>query len=127
MRLAPAVAAASLAAAMAGCGGTSANFSYDRESVWRVAVGEAVVWRPDLIDDQKYIIESTKKHPEGVEYHYELKVTQNRNVFARRPSTTVYVWMGQTAPTQTRFNRLEKEFLLRLKATLQELSPAPSR
>ena len=92
--------------------------------VWRAAVGEAVVWRPSLIDDETYLIESVKTNLAGSEQRYKLTVDRDPNLFARRPSTRVYVRMEQTRPNRVRFKRLEKEFLMRLKAKLSELTPA---
>lgn len=115
-----------LAAALTGCSTTSQSFPLDRDMVWRAAVGEAVVWRPTLINDETYLIESVKTNLTGAEQRYKLTVDRDPNPFARRPSTRVYVRMGQTRPNRVRFKRLEKEFLMRLKAKLSELTPARS-
>ena len=91
-------------------------------------MGEAIAWRPTLIDDKKYVIESDKTDLAGSEQHFELKVRRNPNLFARRPSTKVYVRMEQTEPKRVRFNRLEAEFLMRLKYKLEAMTaPATPR
>jgi hypothetical protein len=117
--------ACGLLSAAAGCS-SSASFRYDRETVWRAAVGEAVIWRPTLIDDQKYVVESVKSDLAGSEQSYRLEVRRNPNPFARRPSTKVHVRMQQTRPKKVRFNRLEKEFLLALEAKLQAMASPPA-
>ena len=113
-----------LAAAMSGCHGSSATFPFERETVWRAAVGEATVWAPNRIDTEKYIIESTKTDLVS-ERHYELSVTRDPNLFARRPSTKVHVRMRQTQPRGIEFTRLEREFLIRLRAKLEVMVPPP--
>lgn len=117
------VALCGLAVAMAGCGGTSSSYPFDRDTVWRAAVGEAVVWRPDLIDSNKYFIESIKTNLTGTEQRYRLEVVRDPNLFARRPSTSIYVRMEQTQPRRIRFSDLEKEFLMRIRARLQAAVP----
>ncbi len=119
------MAAGLVLAAVSGCGGSSADFPFDRQTVWRAAVGESLVWRPNLIDENNYIVESTKDDLGGVEYRYRLKVTRNPNLFARRPSTTVRVWMGQITPRNVSFTGLEREFLMSLSARLEGTSGSP--
>ncbi len=117
------VALCGLAATMAGCQGSSSSYPFDRDTVWRVAVGEAIVWRPNLIDGNKYFIESIKTDLAGTEQRYRLEVVRDPNLFARRPSTRIYVRMEQTRPRRLRFSDLEKEFLMRIRARLQEGTP----
>lgn len=114
---------AAVAAALSGCGGSNASFPFDRETVWRAAVGEAIVWRPNRIDENDYVVESTKAGLGGVRYEYWLKLRRDPNPFARRPSTTLHVRMGQIAPETVRFTALEQEFLLRVKARVEQASP----
>jgi hypothetical protein len=114
------------AGGISGCGGTAATFPYERDTVWRAVVGEAIVWRPNLIDDQNYRIESTKADLVS-ERRYELSVRNDPNLFARRPSTQVRVRMDQTKPTRIHFSGLERDFLLGLKAKLEAVNPPPPR
>lgn len=122
-----AVVVLAIPAALTGCRGSSASFPFDRDTVWRAAVGETIVWRPNLIDPDKYIVQSTKTDLGGSEYRYELRVAPDLNIFARRPSTRVHVRMQQALPETVRFKRLEREFLAGLKAKLAELSPPAGR
>ncbi len=112
--------------AITGCG-TSAAFPFNYDTVWNAAVGESIVWRPDLIDDQQrpYRVFSTRTIPGGMELKYELEVANDLNPFARRPSTRVYVSMRQTKPERVRFKQMEKEFLGKIAERLTTTSPSP--
>lgn len=111
------------AAAMGGCE-TSAAFPFDRDTVWRAAVGESIVWRPDLIDDVIYRVTATKVNlARTEELKYELEVISDPNPFARRPSTRVYVSMRQTKPRRIRFTQQEKEFLEKVADRLATAPP----
>ena len=112
--------------AITGCE-TSAAFPFNYDTVWQAAVGESIVWRPDLIDDQKrpYRVLCTRSSLSGTELKYELEVTRDLNPFARRPSTRVCVSIRQTKPTRIRFTQMEKEFLERIADRLTAPSPPP--
>lgn len=113
--------------AITGCG-TSAAFPFNYDTVWNAAVGESIVWHPDLIDDRQrpYRVFSTKTTiPAGTELKYELEVANDLNPFARRPSTRVYVSMRQTKPRRVRFTQMEKEFLGKIAERLTTISPSP--
>ncbi len=113
--------------AITGCG-TSAAFPFNYDTVWNAAVGESIVWRPDLIDDQQrpYRVSATKTDlATGTELKYELEVANDLNPFARRPSTRVYVSMRQTKPRRVRFTQMEKEFLGKIAERLTTISPSP--
>ncbi|MDY7009572.1 MAG: hypothetical protein SVV80_02320 [Planctomycetota bacterium] len=112
--------------AITGCG-TSAAFPFDYDTVWRAAVGEAIVWHPDLIDDQQrpYRVSCTKTNLDGMVFKYELEVVNDLNLFARRPSTRVYVNMRQTKPRRVRFTQMEKEFLGKIADRLTTISSPP--
>jgi len=122
----PVLACGILAAGLCGCQ-SARSYHFDRDTVWRAAIGEAVVWRPNVIDDEKYIIESRKIDPiAGTELHYQLKVVPDINPFAPRPSTRIYVRMEQLEPKSIRFKRLEEEFLMRVNFKLEALSQPAS-
>ncbi|MCD4699061.1 MAG: hypothetical protein K8R91_00605 [Phycisphaerae bacterium] len=110
--------------AITGCD-TSAAFPFNYDTVWHAAVGEAIVWRPDLIDDQQrpYRVSCTKTNLDGTAFEYELEVAKNHNLFARRPSTRVYVSMRQTKPRRVRFTQMEKEFLGKIAERLTTIPP----
>ena len=112
------------AAVLSGCGGTTATYPLDKQLVWRASVGEAMVWRPKIYEEE-YRIVSERSDLAGNSFRYELKVRRNPNPFARRPSTRVTVSMEQTAPSRRRFVGLEEEFLQSLEAMLIQLSTQP--
>ena len=112
------------AAILGGCGGTSVNYPLDKQLVWRASVGEAMVWRPKIYEEE-YRIVSERKDLAGNAWRYELKVRRNPNPFARRPSTRVTVSMEQTAPSRRRYVELEEEFLQSLEATLIQMTTQP--
>lgn len=112
------------AAVFSGCRGTSVNYPLDKQLVWRACVGEAMVWRPKIDEDEHRIV-SERSDLAGNSFRYELKVRRNPNPFVRRPSTRVTVSMEQTAPTRRRFARLEEQFLQSLEATLVQLTTQP--
>lgn len=117
-RVAAATWAAGLAlAGMGGCSST-ASFPYDRDTVWTVAVAEAAVWRPTLIDERNYRIVSEKTDLAGLEWEYRLHVGPDLNLFARRPSSRVDVSIRQTKPSRRRFLEDEKRFLAKLGISL---------
>jgi len=120
-----AVHAGALAAVLAGCGSTR-SFPYDRETVWRAAVGETVVWRPDSIDEQTRTVHAARVDLAGNRIDYDLKVFTDPNLFARRPSTAVRVYVRQTKPRRVRFPRVEREFLDRIGRKLQAMLAASS-
>lgn len=112
--------------AITGCE-TSAAFPFDYDIVWRAAVGEAIVWHPDLIDDvqRPYRVSCTRANLAGTEeVKYELEVARDPNPFARRPSTRVYVHIRQTKPTRRRFTQMEREFLEKITERLT-IAPPP--
>ncbi len=111
--------------AVTGCG-TSAAFPFDYDIVWNAAVGEAIVWRPNIINDEArpYYICCTRSDLFGTEVKYDLKVTNDLNIFARRPSTRVHVSIRQTKPTRIRFTQMEKEFLAKVAERLI-IAPPP--
>ena len=112
------------AAVLSGCNGTSATYPLDRQIVWRAAVGEAMVWRPKIYEDE-YRILSERGDLVGNRFRYELKVRRDPNPFGRRPRTRVTVTMEQTAPVRRRFVRLEEDFLQGLDLKLLELTAPP--
>ncbi|MCK4626915.1 MAG: hypothetical protein KAV00_16505 [Phycisphaerae bacterium] len=111
--------------AITGCG-TSSAFPFDYNTVWNAAVGEAIVWRPDIINDdaRPYYVCCTRADLFGTEVKYDLKVTNDLNIFARRPSTRVHVSIRQTKPTRIRFTQMEKEFLAKVAERLI-IAPPP--
>ncbi len=115
-----------VALAITGCD-TSATFPFDYDTVWNAAVGEAIVWKPDLIYDDKhpYRVCCTRTDLSGkTEIKYDLEVTKDINPFARRPSTKVSVSMRRTKPSRVRFTQMEKDFLEKVAERLM-LSPPP--
>ncbi len=112
----------------AGCG-SSAVYHYDMDTVWRVAVGQSIIWRPDVIDDKNYEISATKQDPAGNEIRYQLKVRSVRNPFTSRPSTMVNVYIRRTKPRYVRFKQLERDFLVNLAEELrfEQSRPLPRR
>ena len=111
-----------LAAASAGCIHRSASFPYTREHVWQAALAEAMVWRPNRIDETRFVISSTKADLAGGEVAYELKLTRDPNPFARRPSTRAWVRMVQTRPVRRRFAQAEIDVLRKLRANSDALA-----
>ena len=111
--------------AITGCD-TSAAFRFDYNTVWNAAVGEAIVWKPDIINDdaRPYYVCCTRADLFGTEVKYDLKVTNDLNIFARRPSTRVHVSIRQTKPTRIRFTQMEKEFLAKVAERLI-IAPPP--
>ena len=112
------------AAVLGGCGGTSVNFPLDKQLVWRASVGEAMVWRPKVYEEEYHIV-SERSDLAGNSFRCELKVRRNPNPFARRPSTRVTVSMEQTAPSRRMFVGLEEEFHESLKAMLVQRTTPP--
>jgi len=112
----------------AGCG-SSAVYHYDMETVWRVAVGQSIIWRPDVIDDKNYEISATKRDPAGNEIRYQLKVRPVRNPFIDQPRTMVNVYIRRTKPRYVRFKQLERDFLVNLAEELrfEQSRPLPRR
>lgn len=112
-----------VAPAITGCD-TSSTFPFDYDTVWNAAVGEAIVWRPDIINDEKrpYYVCCTRSDLSGREVEYDLEVTNDLNIFARRPSTKVHVSIRQTKPARVRFTQMEKDFLAKV---AERLSVAP--
>ena len=108
-------------ALLAGCYPSSQAFPYDQQTVWRVAVGEAIMWRPERIDDKQQTIIATKIDLTGNELQYQAEVKTDPNIFARRPSTRVYVTMGQTKPKEVRYYNLEEQYLGQIEARLNEM------
>jgi len=109
----------------AGCWGTSATFHYDRDTVWKVAVGQSIIWRPNVIDDKNYEISTTKQNPAGNEIKYQVKVRRDPNIFATKPSTKVYVYIRQTKPHYIRLRQFERDFLARLAEELHFMKLNP--
>ena len=109
---------------LAGCGSTRC-FPYDRQTVWQAAIGETIVWRPDSIDEQTGTVHAARVDLAGNRIDYDLKVFSNPNLFARRPSTAVRVYVRQTKPRRRRFPHVEGEFLNRIARRLQAMTPAP--
>ena len=85
-RAAAAWAVALATAALAGCS-SSATYPYERDFVWTLAVAEATVWRPTLIDEEQHRIVSEKTNLAGAELTCKLQLQPDLNPFARRPST----------------------------------------
>ena len=110
--------------AITGCE-TSAAFPFDYNTVWNAAVGEAIVWHPDLIDDRQrpYRVSCTRTSLTGTELKYDLTVDRDHNPFARRPSTRVYVSIRQTKPTRIRFTQVERDFLEKVAERLTVAPP----
>ena len=120
-RLVLAAAGAGLLAGLAGgCTHSSAAFPLDRQAVWRVAMAQAVTWRPDVIDEDKLLVRATKTGLNENKLTYELKVRTDLNPFARRPSTRALVRIAQTAPKRKRFWDEERQFLNRLAGMVQQ-------
>ncbi|OPX22203.1 MAG: hypothetical protein B1H04_05365 [Planctomycetales bacterium 4484_123] len=117
-----ALAAALAAGTLAGCGYSSAAFPMTRETVWPVAMAEAVTWQPTLIDEEKFLVESVKVDLADAEMVYRMKVEVDPNPFARRPSTRVYVRIAQTKPKRIRFAEAERAFLANLEVRLRQLA-----
>jgi len=114
-----------VAALACGCG-SNASFPFERDVVWRAAVGEAIVWRPNYIDDKTYTISGGVKDVNGREVQYDIEVYLDPNPFVYRPSTRVFVFAKLIQPTLPREQRLadmEREFLTRLGQRLQEEYP----
>ena len=97
-----------IAPVMTGCG-TSATFPFDYETVWNASVSEAIVWHPEVIDEEQrpYRIFAVRNDlMTGTELKYELEVCNDLNPFARRPSTRVFC---NHAPNQTRTGQIEAD------------------
>jgi len=109
-------------ASLAGCGDSSAACPVPRERVGNVAMAEAVAWRPTLIDEEKFLVESVKVNLADAEMVYRMKVEVDPNPFARRPSTRVYVRIAQTKPKRIRFAEAERAFLANLEVRLRQLA-----
>ncbi len=105
------VAASAGAGVLGGCTYSSAAFPYDQQVVWQVAMSQAVVWHPDLIDDDARLVRATKIGLGDQKLTYEMKVRTDLNPFARRPSNRVYVRIAQRSPKRRRYTREEREFL----------------
>ena len=118
------VLAAILAAVLGGCTHSSAVFPYPRDAVWQVAIGECIIWRPELIDDRNLIIKSTRFGMGGVELKYELKVIEEPS-WTATPRTRVDVRMEQIQPQTRRFIQEEKILLGRIGASLEAMAPLP--
>ena len=110
-----------LAAGGGGCTHSTAVFAYERRVVWQAAIGECVIWRPELIDEENFRITSTRIGLGGVELKYELRVDREPSLPAR-PRSRVYVRMAQTKPTSRRFVQEEKIVLRRIGASLEAVA-----
>lgn len=121
VRAAAAWAVALATVALAGCS-SSATYPYEREFVWTLAVAEAMVWRPTLIDDEQHRIVSEKTNLAGTELIYKLQLQPDLNPFARRPSTRAVVSVVQTKPSRKRFVEYERRFLAKLRASLEAMA-----
>jgi len=117
------VALALVVAGTAGCM-RSASYPFRRDLVWRVAMTEATVWHPTLIDDDNRRVISEKTDLAGTELKYETKVEHDLNPFAPRPSTRVYVRMAQVKPQRRSFADLERQFLRKVAAILEAAARA---
>jgi hypothetical protein len=113
-------------AALAGCS-SSATYPYERDFVWTLAVAEATVWRPTLIDERRHLIISEKTNLAGAELAYKLQLQPDLNPFARRPSTRAVVSIVQTKPSRRRFVEDERRFLSKLRIALDALASRQSR
>ncbi len=113
-----------VAAAVTGGCGTSAVFPFDKQTVWQAARGEAIVWHPTLIDDNRFCVKAAIANTTGAEVRYDLEVTKDMNPFATRPSTRVYVYMRQTRPRRVNFPQMERDFLIKVAERLTE-RPGP--
>lgn len=111
--------AAVLATALGGCTHSTAVFAYERDVVWQAAMGECVIWRPQL-DENEFVIRSTRIGLGGVELEYELTVAQEPS-WTSRPRTRVSVRMVQTKPQSRRFVQEEKILLGRIGASLEAI------
>ena len=121
------LAAAALAASATGCTHSTRTYSYDAQTVWQACVGESVIWRPDLINEDDYVITSRRITLGGGEVRCDLKVTPMPPMF-KRPRTRVAIRMAQTRPVEQRFTSEEVRFLDRLDLILQRFRPpAPGR
>lgn len=118
------VAAAALAAGLAGCTHSTRVYPYPHAMVWQAAIGESILWRPERIDEKRYVISATKSDPaQREEYQYEMTVRKELS-FGRGPRTKVSVRIEQTKPKRRRFGRHENDFLDRLTATLDQMAQA---
>ena len=135
-----------LALAGAGCQATSATYPFPKDMVWKAAAGEALVWRPDRIDNEAYTITGSKTDLSGLRHDYRLTVRDDLNPFVRRPSTEVAVTMEELRPSDkwyarpvkpadprvkdqtprkmeiTRLKEVERDFLTRLAYRLRAAS-----
>lgn len=100
-----------------GCNYSTMAYRVDRDTVFRAAVQEAMVWHPN-IDDKNYRITSEKIGLGQTEISYDCLVETDYNPFAFRPSTRIAIRMEQVKPTQKRFTQAEQEFLLAVKSRL---------
>ncbi|KKK79639.1 hypothetical protein LCGC14_2831480 [marine sediment metagenome] len=116
-----------LAGVVPGCTHSSASYPFERKVVWQVAVAETIVWGPNLIDEKKFLVTSSKTDRAGKEMlAWELRVVVDPNPFAIRPSTRAYVRIIQKSPKRQRYLQSEREFLARLGETLRAMKSAPS-
>jgi len=117
------VAAGVVASVAGGCSdpffSTTASFRADRQTVWDVAMAQAVVWHPELIDDKNRVVRATKTGLDDSERTYELKVRTDLNPFALRPSTRVLIRIAETGKNRKRHWDEEREFLNRVAGILQ--------
>lgn len=105
-----------------GCNYSYSTLAYrvDRDTAFQAAVQEAMVWHPQ-VDDQNYRITSEKFGMGQTEVSYECLVQTDYNPFAFRPSTRIFIRMEQVKPTQKRFTQAEQEFLLGVKSRLSAM------
>jgi len=71
------VAAILVAGGGAGCS-SSASYPYPLDVVWRLAMAQAVAWKPESIDEDAHQVTSTKSNLAGAEIVRELKVRTDR-------------------------------------------------
>ncbi len=104
-----------------GCVATTVTVPLEQELVWKVAMSEAVAWRPKEINIQDMTVHAAVSDPAaGLEAAYDLKVRPDWNPFARRPSTVIAVTMQQTKPVRRRFTDEEVMFINTVVARLQD-------
>ncbi len=110
------------AALLGGCQGTSVSFPLDRDTVWRAAVGETVVWRPVIDESDHRVVCVRTNMMTGVAIKYELTVWRDPFSIPSRPKTWVTVSMKQTQPKRQRLTQAEREFLAELVAKVRAVS-----
>ena len=110
------------AALLGGCQGTSVSFPLDRDTVWRAAVGETVVWKPviDPIDHRVVCVRTDIMT--GAAIKYELRVWRDPFSIPSRPKTWVTVSIKQTQPKHQRLTQAEREFLAGLVAKIRAIT-----